>query len=464
MRKITNLSAIALLGTVALGGAAAAHATDVAGIQVPLIEVNTPGFGDSANTSSRLIRMTPRIGAEDAALYVVTTNENGIQLWKSTTNVAREWEQVSNAALTEDSTNVSVVDVAIMDSKLYVLVNSSDGFEVWQWSEDSDWTNVYEQHGSNTVASMMKKAGDKLYVGEYSTSTGLAQLYASTDGSTWSTVGDAGLSADSQVARVNDVAEFKGDFYAFTSDGRVLRSTDSGSTYSVVYTSSLSGADFLVARKHNGILYFGGSSDSGALLMATSNGSDFTTVTEDGFGNTQNTAVTEIKEKHGRVQAYMENGSGFEMYRMTHVRDNATWELWIDAGANDADNTAVADVVSYHGHRYISTKNSTDGTEVILYQFRAPRVHITSPMVGSSYAVGDITFTGTAQAGNRVDIRRHHVTLGSTVADSDGNWSITIHVTDKGHDVFHVYAQYLDEDGNAMGQISLSRAVAIRVY
>ncbi|MCW1929981.1 MAG: hypothetical protein KIH62_001535 [Candidatus Kerfeldbacteria bacterium] len=462
MQKMKKLSALALLGAVTVSSTATAQASSSeAGIQIPLVQVNESGFGDTANTSTRLVRMTPEIGAEESALYAITTNVNGIQLWKSTKKVAREWEQVSSTALTQDATNVSVVDVSLMDEKLYVLVNAEDGFEVWQWSEENDWVNVYEQHGSNTLASMMKKADGKLYVASYSTLSDFAHMYVTADGSTWDVFGEVGLAAD--VGMVTDVAQFKGDMYAVTDDGRVFRSQDDGPTFVLAYTSSVDNASFLVTRKQNGVLYFGGSSASGALLMATSNGADFTTVTQDGFGNSENTAVTQIKQKGGRVHAYMQNGSGFEMYRMTNPRDNSSWDLWIDAGATDADNTEVTDVVSYRGHRYFATQNSVDGTQVGLHQLRAPRVQITSPEKGSAHAVGEITFTGTAQPGNRVDLRQDDETLGTTIADENGEWSMTITVTEAGTERFRVYAQYLDDEGNPMGRLSHSRAISISI-
>lgn len=451
MKKQTRIAALAAFGLASVMPMVPASASST-GIQVPLVQMNTSGFGDVENTSARLFRLTPEMGADDTALYAVTTNDNGIQLWKSTDAVARNWEAVSSAALTADSTNTSVVDIAVMDNALYVLVNAQDGFEVWQWTATAEWTNVFEQHGSSTLSSMMKKAGDALYVGGYSTASGLAQLYKSTDGTTWEEYAEPGLVAD--VAMVTDVAKLKGDLYAVTNDGRVLHTEQDGPTFSIAYQSELEGAEFAIARRFGDTLYIGGGSDAGALFISTQDGESYTVITQDGFGDPANTAVTQLKEKSGRIAVYMENGTGFDMYRMTNPRDNTSFELWIDAGATSTHNTAVADVVKYRGRQYFSTTNTVEGAQVGLFQLRAPRPTVTSPSMGDAVTAGEITFTGTAQPGNRIDVRFQGETIGTTIVDEFGNWSVTVNITEEGHEVVRIIAQYQDSEGNAMGRLS----------
>lgn len=444
--------------------ASSAFASSEAAISIPLVQVNESGFGDAANSEVRLFRLGHALAGGDSGLYGLTSNTNGIQLWKSTGSpVAFSWEQVSSATITEDATNIDIVGFTVHEESVYVAVNATDGFEVWRYSKQSEWENVYEQHGLGTELSFVKRIGGNLYLGTYSTITNLAQLYSSADGEVWAEYGIAGVDGDENVAVINDIAFFDGVVYVVTNDGRILAESSEEPTWSTVYTSPYTNTALTTMRRIEGTMYVGGGSDQGAMLLSSEDGSNYAEVTVDGFGNSSNTVVTQVFKRAGRVHVYFANQNGFEAYRMTEKDDASAWELWIDEGAADADNTAVVDRVVYRGRQYASTLNSQDGGQVLFYQFKAPRVVVTTPAPGSVVQKGDITFTGTAQPGNRVDVRLHHDTVGSVVADSEGNWSVTVSVDDAGVKKFKIFAQYQEEDGDNLGRLSRARIVTLHV-
>lgn len=461
---LKNVSAFTALSAVSLFAATTAFASSDANIGIPLVQVNTSGFGDSANSAVHLFRLGHDMTGDMPEFYGLTSNSGGIQLWKSTGSpVAFSWDKVSTATITEDSTNIDVVGFTVQESSVYVAVNATDGFEVWRWTEAGVWENVFEQHSVDTQASFVKRIGGYLYLGTYSTTTNLAQLYRSTDGVTWSEYSIAGVGADEDVARVNDIARLEGTLYAVTNDGRILARGDEETEWATVYASPYQDTSLKTIRSLENTIYVGGGSDEGGLLLSSENGSDYSVITADGFGNADNTKVTQLFKRGGRVHVYFSNANGFGAYRMTEKHDASEWELWIDNGATDAHNTAVVDRVVYRGHQYASTLNSEDGGQILLYQLRAPRVQVTSPERDSVVEKGDITFVGTAQPDNRVDVRLNHDTLGSVVADADGNWSITVTVSDTGTKEFKIFSQYEEDNGDDLGRLSRARVVTLHI-
>ncbi len=238
------------------------------------------------------------------------------------------------------------------------------------------WENVFVppvEGNEYTLVWAVESSGNKLYAAVANFYSGL-QLYRSSDGKTWSAVGEPGLGVDPQYYVSYDMISFKGKLYVSMHDygfhlvpGKIMRSGD-GENWETVFT--VNDEDFITDHQpaafgeHNGMLYVAsiGESTLGTpvgQLWRSRNGDAGTwekvlSVEQGGFGG----PLTSFKG-----YAYVSGVTGPDLSTVTvwRSRDGKTWET-VGAGVLDGlGNYRDGTLAEYKGNLYLSTENWKGG-------------------------------------------------------------------------------------------------------
>lgn len=315
------------------------------------------GFGEAKNTKTMLF------GKQ--ALRALTSNSEGIQLWRAVDQMASDWEQISDALVTADPTNTDVVEVVGFKRFVYTVLNGKDGFEVWRWSRTTAWENVYEQHGQKTHATFLIMLSDgRLYLGLTSEESGHAQLLRSMNGKDWQMYGAAGLS--NNVSTVNAIASVADTMIAACEDGKILRK-ERNADWVVVYEGT-EPVTTLEQYRNPSMILAGIASANGAMVLKSTDGVAWTQVGTAGFGDADNTRITHFSGSnapHGMIRAFTQNAvDGFQIWETSRSGDLTTWALYQDTADIGITNTATSKIMRYKGKLFGSTVNATEGSVV----------------------------------------------------------------------------------------------------
>lgn len=184
-------------------------------------QVMSGGFGDANNKAIDIF-------AEfNHTLYAGTWNEtssggsNGGQLWRSTTAADGSWEEVANGGF-GSTTNSEIMSMKTFNGFLYAgtwSVDTSDhGAEIFRSAsgDSGTWTKVFDDSiPSHHIADgimVMEVFSNTLFAGLANWDSS-AELWSTTDGTTWTQVGGDGL-GDPNNTGIISLAVFDGKLYA----------------------------------------------------------------------------------------------------------------------------------------------------------------------------------------------------------------------------------------------------------
>lgn len=328
--------------------------------QYQAVAVTAHGFGDVKNTEIVLL--------SNNTFRAITSNSDGVQLWRALDRMATDWEQVSTTLLTADPTNTDVVEVVGLQRFVYVALNGTDGFEIWRWSRTTGWENVYEQHGQGTHATFLKRMSDqRIYLGVASSESGKSQIVRSRTGHDWQVYGSEGLG--NSISAVNTMVQFGSAFYVATDDGKILRKPRNGEWEIVL--DGVGAVTTLAAFTANPQMILAGvKGDTAVSVLKSADGTTWTTLVDNGFSDADNTRITHFsgqRAPHGMIRAFTENAvDGFQVWETARDGDLTTWTLYRDASDLGTANSATSEIVRFQGRLYGSTVNTTEGS--IIYR------------------------------------------------------------------------------------------------
>ncbi len=174
-------------------------------------QVNINGFGNRLNSNMNSLEVFA------GKLYAGTGNwSEGATIWR--TSDGTDWTQVSNPGFssTYTNTNPSIVDMVSYGNKLYAGTGWSGApAQLWRSTDGTTWEQVMEGgfgNANNIALSSFTIINNQLYVTTHNLVDGL-EIWRSVDGSIWTPVVTAG-NGNKNNTFIGGIAEFNGAFYA----------------------------------------------------------------------------------------------------------------------------------------------------------------------------------------------------------------------------------------------------------
>ena len=285
------------------------------------------------------------------------------------------WEQINVSGFGNPlTTGISALEA--FRGQLYAgASNWETGGEIWRLGRDDQWVRVNEPGFGSGPASPaiidLHVFQGQLYAGTGWNNETPGQLWRSSDGMNWQPVTTSGFNDPDNIAITNLVV-FKGMLYAGTgtinSGAQVWRSS-SGNPNSWEQVapdgSALAGnvTGFGIYKK----ALYAAVEPAGALggpiqVWRSLNGSDWTVVTEDGFGDLSNTSTGGFAQFGGYLYLGTRNEvSGAQLWRS---RDGIHWEQTMGDGFGDLNNVKIESLFLYDDLLYATTFNPYLGLQV----------------------------------------------------------------------------------------------------
>jgi len=353
------------------------------------LQSNINGFGDRLNYSAGSLAVF------NGQLYAGTHNNNvtGAQLWRT----GSPWTSVMTNGF-GDPSNYTIVHMAEFNGNLYASTSAWDyvnnlslGARVYRSSNGTTWSSITTGiDSSNSTITRFAVFNNKIYAstGSGTTAHG-AEIWRSDtgDSSTWSQVVANG-DGNAQNSGIPSMQVFNGYLYAGvnnlntavtpnTSTGGQVWRTNDGTTWTTVTTNGFGNTDNFAARSFavfNGSLYVGVTSynfatwtSTGGKIFrcATCDGSDWSSVVTDGFGDTNNQNINGMIAFDNALYAVTTNSrTGMEVWRTTN---GTTWVQVNPDGFGNSNNTATYynnNTVVFNNALYIGASNSANGGQV----------------------------------------------------------------------------------------------------
>lgn len=354
-------------------------------------QVSPNGFGNAQND---VVCTLTSFGGQ---LYAATHNANnqGAGIWR--TSGGSTWTQVMAGGF-GDVNNVGIDHLFEFNGQLYAgtWVEAGTGGEVWRSNNGSNWTRVVSQgFGDTTNGEVFRFTAfnNMLYASTWSyTDTHGAEIWRTSTGNAgeWVQVVANGFNNDANNAAVLSFQSFDGYLYAGTwnsaTGGEIWR-TNNGTTWTQVNTDGFGSSNnrgISALAVFNGALYAStvgkaGSAGVSVWRCQTCDGSDWTQVVANGFGDVATRLSSALEVFNGHLYLVVGNSStGMQVWRSS-TGENGTWEQVGSGGLGDATNTQPYwdnSVTVFNQRLYIGTTNWNKGGAVwaSLYDLFLPLV------------------------------------------------------------------------------------------
>jgi hypothetical protein len=285
------------------------------------------------------------------------------------------WQQINDSGF-GDLQNVSVTALEVFRGQLFAGASNWDtGGQVWRLGGDGQWSEVNENGfgsgSANPAIIDLAVFQGQLYAGTGWNNEAPGQIWRSPDGTNWQPVTTNGFGNDENIAITNFVV-YKGMLYAGTGSingsAQIWRSLtgNSGSWTQVAsdgfaFTGNVTG--FAV---YKGVLYAAIEPPSGVgapvQVWRSINGSDWTTVTADGFGDPNNTSTGGFAVFGSYLYLGTKNEStGGQIWR---TLDGIHWDKVVGDGFGDINNVKVESLLAYDDLLYAVTFNLPMGLQI----------------------------------------------------------------------------------------------------
>jgi hypothetical protein len=280
-----------------------------------------------------------------------------------------------------DPGNFAVEAQEVFRGKLYAAVsNFGAGTTIWRSEDGGDWTRVIEPgfdsaYGSNNgiVFDMFVFRG-QLYAGTgfWQPIPSAGQIWRTSTGDDWSLVAADGL-GDTNNTGFTTFTSFRGRIYAAALNdaaGAEIWRSDTGSEgdWQAVVTDGFGGGPayhvITSLAVFKGKLYAAleAMPGTGAQVWRSANGTDWTQVSEDGFGDVNNyqTGASAVYRGYLYV-ATLNDVTGAQLWR---TPDGTSWEQVVGDGFGDVMNRKIESVFVYKGALYAVANNPEAGVEI----------------------------------------------------------------------------------------------------
>ena len=292
-----------------------------------------------------------------------------------------QWKQVN--AVPPNKTMSDVTAVVEFHGALYagttfwapatdVPTNSA----VYQSRDGKNWKKVsadgFGDPLHNTTIYKLIVFGDKLYAGTGDTAgSGTAQLWRTGNGVDWEAVNTDGFGDPVHNTLVEQLTVYRGMLYAAVNNsgmGVQLYRSATGNPKSWKKVTTVFDDPAFAKQGTTGFITFNETlylsvEGAAAGLWRSKDGSAWTAVTADGFGDTGNASPGGFGIYKDQLYWGTGNwdGTGAQIWR---TRDGKNWSKVMDGGFGDANNMKVEALVPYAGDLYAITTNLTTGAEV----------------------------------------------------------------------------------------------------
>ena len=332
-------------------------------------QVNADGFGDPLTTGVSALEVFK------GQLYAGATNgEVGAQVWRWQKD--GQWQQVSETGFGSGSANAALIDLIVFQGQLYAGMgwNAAPG-QVWRSQNGTNWQPVTTGgfgDGDNIAITNFAIFRGMLYAGT-GTASGGAQIWRSKNGNSdnWTQVG---LGEPALIGNVTGFAVYNGALYAaiepsdaLSSPIQVWRSTN-GSDWTVVTLDGFGDALNVSTggfAQFRGYLYLGTRNETtGGQIWRTQDGLNWELAVSDGFGDINNIKVESLLVHKGHLYAATFNWLGLQVWRSA---EGTNWEQVVAEGFGDSNNNATLwnNATAVHqANILIGTWNSVTGGEL----------------------------------------------------------------------------------------------------
>ena len=422
-------------------------------------QTNANGFG---TTNADEVSALAAFGSD---LYAGTSNPtDGARIFRSADGAT--WTPVTEPGfgIAHDIAPPAILDMFVFGGRLYASTGRGDGpAQIWRTLDGVNWAPMvitgFSDPDTVDVTAMAEFNG-MIYAGAANLITG-AQIWRSFtgDNNSWTQVAPA--APGTEVARITGMAEFDGALYAAVdSAGPVQLWQSFGSDWTTVVDDGFGDSNTKASggmAAFNGYLYVGaGNNVTGAQLWRTNDDVTWDQVITPGFGNPNNQQVDQVFVFENALYVSVRNPSaGLAIWRSSN---GTAWEQVAPAGFGDSDNTGTnwSNATADYGQTlYVGTVNAATGGE--LWRMQRPYAVTLSAGAAQSGAAGTtvtysvgITNTGTttdtfdlAATGNSWDVTlsTHQLTL-APAAGAHFTVEVTIpeNAADLDHDTVTVSA------------------------
>lgn len=335
-------------------------------------QVNINGFGKRPNTVATNMEIF------NNQLYVGSTGSwsgGAAEIWRTAEGTTWEKANETGFGATNLDANRAVVDLAVFNSQLY----ASTGWrglpgQIWRSSNGLTWEKV-EDNGfddpGNEGINIFGVFNNQLYV-TIQGSGGVEIWRSSTgDNGSWTRVVENGGSDN--LSFITDLIEFNGKFYAMVENNETPRTgcqvweTSDGTTWTAVVDDGFGNIENHQtggATVFAGWLYVGTRNDStGGEIWRSDNGTDWENAASGGFGNVNNKKIENVFGfKDFLYSASTNSITGVQIWRS---EDGITWESHIIDGFGDSNSdSAIWTGVEFQGSLFLGASNAASGAKI----------------------------------------------------------------------------------------------------
>jgi len=277
--------------------------------------------------------------------------------------------------------NQSIEALEVFNDNLYAeATNYAEGASIWRTVDGTSWTQVTSPgfdnaYGANNpIVFDMVSFNDRLYAGtgNWESTPTAGQIWRSANGTDWSRVAANGL-GNPNNAGFTTFTSFNGMLYAAAlnhiNGAEIWRSsTGNNGSWKRVASQGFGGgsAYFIITSltTFNGQLYASveATLGTGAQVWRSSNGTKWTLVSGNGFGNPNNFQTGSSVVYRGQLYVTTRNDvTGAQLWRSSN---GTTWRQVVGNGFGDINNIKIESLATYAGALYAAANNPVRGVEL----------------------------------------------------------------------------------------------------
>ena len=283
-----------------------------------------------------------------------------------------------------------------------VLVSDSENHRLQVFEPfENIWTQANSYgfgNSKNSMVSSLEVWGDSLFAAASNWEKGGSIWWYDPDMSAWTQVSEPGFSSTyaNTNAVILDMALFKNQLYASTGwadplqQGQLWRSNN-GTSWSPVSTNGFGNSNNIALAalgEYDGYLYLGTHNEAnGTEIWRSQSGNpgQWVKVLSGGGGNTNNHLISSFLEFNGYFYASFENvNEGMNIWRTSN---GLNWTQVSINGFGDANNIYAGGLGKFDGYLYIGTRNNTTGAQL----WRSSNGTIWHQVIGDGF--GDLNNT-----------------------------------------------------------------------
>jgi hypothetical protein len=254
-------------------------------------------------------------------------------------------------------------------SRLYVGTSATAaGGEIWATDNATPWVQIADNgvaNGANTFISAMEVFSGSLFAAGQNSTTG-AEIYHFT-GTSWAPADMTGGFGNPENAKIEDLVNHNGLLWAATgnSAGGEIWSSPDGAIWTRAHPAGTFGGYVTALVSYGGALYAGVSSSQTYQRQAQVwriHPGPFVQINADGFG-ASNQDITTLVEHNGALFAGTRSPSGAQVWS----NHGGAWGQIASGGFGNSNNEAVDAMISAGRDLVVGTVNFTDGAQIWRY-------------------------------------------------------------------------------------------------